>query len=198
VLNGRALLCGEVDHSNGLGTRLRAGTEYHVFQGLTMRVGYDDSRGTGGLSYRFSPRYELDYGVADHPLGLTHRVGLSYRFGGFFAASHAEPQIFSPTGELAVTRITLDARTKAAPADWSLEIVDKSDHVVRRFGGQGQPSPHIEWDGKDETGLPLADGMYRYRLEVRDREGRTLSSTQRPIEISTGGPQGAVPVVPVP
>src|SRR5258706_5030688 len=66
VLGGRALLCGEVDQSSGLGTRLRAGTEYRVFQGMTMRVGYDDTRGTGGLSYRFSPRYELDYGVAAH------------------------------------------------------------------------------------------------------------------------------------
>ncbi|HEY6865960.1 MAG TPA: hypothetical protein VI792_01815, partial [Candidatus Eisenbacteria bacterium] len=34
VLGGRALLCGEVDQSSGLGTKFRAGTEYHVFQGL--------------------------------------------------------------------------------------------------------------------------------------------------------------------
>jgi len=198
LLDGRALLCAEVDHSEGLGTRLRAGTEYRLISGLTVRMGYDDSRGAGGFSYRFTPRYELDYAAADHPLGMTQRVGVSYRFGGFFASSRAEPSVFSPTGEHAVTRITLNARTKGTPATWSLEILDGSERVVRRFGGQGHPSPHIEWDGKDETGLPLADGVYHYRLQVNDREGRVLESSIRPIEISTGGPQGAVPVVPVP
>jgi hypothetical protein len=198
VLGGRALLCGEIDQSQGLGTRLRAGTEYHVFQGMTMRIGYDDTRGCGGLSYRISPRYEVDYGVADHPLGMTHRFGISYRFGGFFASSSADPSVFSPTGEQAVTRISLNARTKGTPESWNLEIMDKADRVARRFGGQGQPPSHVEWDGKDETGLPLADGSYRYRLEVKDREGRVLGSSMRTLEISTGGPQGAVPVVPVP
>jgi hypothetical protein len=198
VLDGRALVCGEIDQSQGLGTRLRAGTEYRVFQGMTMRIGYDDTRGTGGLSYRISPRYEVDYGVADHPLGMTHRFGISYRFGGFFASSSADPSVFSPTGEQAVTRISLNARTKGAPERWDLEILDKSDHVARHFGGQGQPPSHVEWDGKDETGLPLADGTYRYRLQVWDHQGRVLDSSVRALEISTGGPQGSVPVVPVP
>ena len=198
ILDGRAMLCAEIDHAQGLGTRLRAGTEYRLISGLTLRVGYDDSRGAGGFSYRFTPQYDLDYAVADHALGMTHRVGVSYRFGGFFASSRAEPSVFSPTGEHAVTRISLNARTKGTPETWSLEILDNAERVVRRFGGQGQPSPHIEWDGKDETGLPLADGVYRYRLQVNDREGRVLESSIRSIEISSGGPQGAVPVVPVP
>jgi len=197
VLGGRATLFGELDQSQGLGTQMRVGSEYHLFQGLTMRVGYDDTRATGGFSYQVSPRYDIDYGVADHPLGMTHRVGISYRFGGFYASSHADPEVFSPTGEHAVTRISLNARTKGTPESWALEIVDKSDRVVRRFGGEGAPSPHIEWDGKDETGLPLADGTYRYHLEVRDRQGRILESTVRALEISTSGPQGSVPVIPV-
>ena len=197
LLGGRALASVEVDHSDGLGTRVRGGTEYRVMPGITVRLGYDDDHGTGGFSYRFAPGYDLDYGVADHPLGLTHRVGIAYRFGGYFANSQAQPSVFSPTGDRAVTRITLSARTKGTPENWSLEILDKSDQVVRRFGGQGQPSPHIEWDGKDETGLPLADGHYRYRLQVRDKDGRALISTVRALEISTTGPQGNVPVIPV-
>ena len=69
--------------------------------------------------------------------------------------------MFSPTGERAVTRFALNARTKADAQQWALEIVNKSETVVRRFGGQGQPPAHVEWDGKDETGLPLADGIYQ-------------------------------------
>ena len=160
-------------------------------------MGYDDSYGTGGFTYRFAPQYEVDYAIANQDLGLTHRVGLSYRFGGFFASSRAEPSVFSPTGEKAVTKISLNARTKAEPDEWTLEIINKSDEVVRRFAGKGQPPSHVQWDGKDETGLPLADGSYRYRLTVKDREGRSVLATAHTLEISTTGPEGNVPVVPV-
>lgn len=197
VLDGRGMLVAEATHAEGLGTRLHGGAEYWIQSGLALRMGWDaEGGGSGGFSYRFHPQYQLDYAAAGHALGLTQRVGLSLRFGGFFAASAAEPSVFSPTGERAVTRITLQARTKADPVTWALEIVDKSDAVVRRFGGQGQPPSHLQWDGKDETGLPLADGLYRYHLVVRDAAGRTVAGPVRTVEISTSGPQGTVPLVP--
>ena len=76
-------------------------------------------------------------------------------------------------------------------------MVNKSDEVVRRFGGSGQPPSHVQWDGKDESGLPLADGSYRYRLSVTDRAGRVVTGPVRRVEIFTSGPQGSVPVIPV-
>ncbi|TMQ70915.1 MAG: hypothetical protein E6K80_07055 [Candidatus Eisenbacteria bacterium] len=197
VLNGRGLITAQIDQSDGLGARFHGGIEYWLQPGLGLRVGYDDAYGTGGFTYRFAPQYEIDYGIADQPLGLTHRVGLSYRFGGFFASSKAEPAVFSPTGEHAVTKIALNAHTKADPDEWTLEIVNKAEEVVRRFSGKGQPPSHVQWDGKDETGLPLADGIYHYRLTVKDREGRSLLASSRTIEISTTGPEGTVPVIPV-
>ena len=197
LFNGRGLLSAEVDQAEGPGVRIHGGSEYWVQPMVALRVGYNDNAPGGGLSYRFSGKYQFDYGVLDHPLGLTHRIGLSYRFGGFFASAKASPEIFSPTGENAVTKISLNARTKADPDSWTLSLVNKADEVVRKFGGKGQPPAQILWDGKDETGLPLADGVYRYTLQVNDAEGRVIDSRTRTIEISTGGPQGAVPVIPV-
>jgi hypothetical protein len=197
VLRGRGLITAEVDHASGPGIRLRGGSEYWVQPSFALRVGMDDQNPGGGLSYRFASRYQFDYGVLDHPLGLTHRIGLSYRFGGFFASAKASPEIFSPTGERATTKIDLNARTKAETDSWALELISKSDEVVRKFGGKGAPPAHILWDGKDETGLPLADGEYRYRLTVNDAEGRVIESRARAVIISTGGPQGEVPVIPV-
>ncbi len=195
VLNGRGLIVAQVDHSEVLGARFHAGGEYWIQSGIALRIGLDDAAGTGGFSYRFAPRYQFDYGVADHPLGMTHRIGLSYRFGGFFASSKAEPEVFSPTGEHAVTKIMLNSHTKAEPQSWTLEIVNKSQEVVRRFGGNGQTPAHVQWDGKDETGLPVPDGTYRYQLVVNDREGRRIEGPVRTVAISTSGPQGQVPVV---
>lgn len=197
VLGGRGLLAAEVDHTEGLGAQVRAGSEYWVQPGFALRVGYAGERGGGGFTYRFAPQYQLDYAVADHPLGMTQRIGVSWRFGGFHASSRAEPEVFSPTGEHAVTRISLNSSTKAAAATWKLEIIDKGGQTVRTFGGQGQPPSHVEWDGKDETGMPLADGSYKYRLLVTDGEQRIVSSAIRSLEIATGGPEGTVPVIPL-
>ncbi|MGE5176758.1 MAG: PorV/PorQ family protein [Hyphomicrobiales bacterium] len=197
VLQGRGLLSAEVDQASGPGTRFRGGSEYWVQPAFALRVGLDDQSPAGGMSYRFSGHYQFDYGVMDHPLGLEHRVGLTYRFGGFFASAKADPEIFSPTGEHAVTKIDLNARTKAEAEDWSLDLVNKSGETVRRFGGKGAPPAHILWDGKDETGLPLADGTYTYRLTVHDTDGHVIESHERSVQISTGGPQGDVPVIPV-
>jgi hypothetical protein len=66
--------------------------------------------------------------------------------------------------------------------------------VVRRFGGKGATPAHVMWDGKDESGMPLADGVYRYHITVIDAAGREIVSRVRRVEISTGGPQGSVPV----
>jgi hypothetical protein len=197
LFQGRGLFTAQLDHSSGPGAELHAGGEYWIQPALAVRAGYDRTAAAGGFGYRFHPQYQFDYAVADHTLGLTHRVGLSYRFSGFFASSNAEPPVFSPTGEKAVTRFTLNARTKSEPREWTLDLRNKADEVVRRFGGKGQAPSHIEWDGKDETGLPLPDGLYRYRLVVIDAAGRVVGSPEKSVEIATGGPQGQVPVLPV-
>jgi len=196
LLQGRGLIALQLDHADGLGTQFHAGAEYWILSGMGLRMGWSPDGASGGFTYKFAPRYTIDYAAADHALGLQHRIGVSTHFGGFFASSNATPSVFSPTGEQAVTRIALNSRTKAGPQTWALEIVNKSDEVVRRFGGQGQPPAHLEWDGKDENGLPLPDGNYRYSLVVKDAVGRVVAGPARYIAISTGGPQGAVPLAP--
>src|SRR6185503_18671803 len=71
VLRGRGLLSAEVDQSQGPGIRFRGGSEYWVQPSFALRVGLDDQHPGGGMSYRFAGNYQFDYGVLDHPLGLT-------------------------------------------------------------------------------------------------------------------------------
>ncbi len=194
ILGGRGLISTEIHHVPGPGTTARSGTEYWVHPLMALRFGYEDAP-TGGFSYRVAPDMRFDYGVTTHDLGVTHRLGISYRFGGFHAASQARPEVFSPLGERPVTKFQLHASTKGLVDDWSLSIEDGPGDVVRRFGGQGAPPAHVMWDGKDETGLSLPDGVYRYRLVVTDAEGRVLVAHEREVEIATSGPRGSVPVL---
>ena len=194
-LGGRGSFAMELDHQEGPGTTWHTGTEYWIHPTMAFRVGYDDKYPAGGMSYKVTPDMRVDYGLTDHELGVTHRIGISYRFGGFFASSHAVPEVFSPLGEQAVTKFELEAHAKADVDTWALEIVDKQSQVVRRFSGREQPPSHVMWDGKSESGLPLPDGVYTYQLVVTDREGRVMQDRTRTIEIATGGPQGSVPVL---
>jgi len=194
MLGGRGLISAEVHHVPGPGTTVRGGTEYWLHPALALRVGYDNAP-SGGFSYRVSPDTRFDYGMTTHDLGVTHRFGVSYRFGGFHAASKANPQVFSPLGERPVTKFELHAQTKAETEKWSLAIHDDAGTIVRQFGGPGQPPAHVMWDGKDETGFPLPDGNYTYRLVVSDTDGEELVGHEHVVQIATGGPRGSVPVL---
>ena len=194
VLNGKGLLSGEIDQTDVTGLTMHVGGEYWLYPQVAVRFGYNDDSPSGGMSYRFPSGFEVRYALTDDDLGMTHRLGVSYRFGGFFANSEADPEVFSPLGERSVTKIQLKSKTKANTEEWSLDIQDKTSHVVRRFGGKGSPPAHVMWDGKDESGLALPDGNYTYELTVKDDEGRTITGRSRRVEITTGGPQGNVPV----
>lgn len=193
LLEGHGLVSAEAVHRADAGTQLRTGAELRILA-LALRVGWFIDNVSAGLGYRFVNGLQFDYGMSDHELGMTHRFGLTYRFGGFHADVRANPEIFSPTGLKPVTKFMLTSRTKADTKDWQLAVRDKTGNVVRSFGGQGNPPAHILWDGKDETGLPLPDGRYRYRLTVHDLEGRINEGPERTVEISTSGPQGSVEV----
>ncbi len=194
-LGGRGLVTAEIDHRSGPGVSVHAGSEFWVHPTLALRFGLYDVAPSGGFSFRVAPNMRLDYGMLNHELGVTHRIGFSYQFGGFFASSEATPPVFSPIGEQSVTKFDLSARAKADITEWRLEILDKSNDVVRRFSGKGTPPAHVMWDGKSEFGLPLPDGKYRYWLVVLDEEGREIAGHVRTVEILTTGPQGTVPVV---
>jgi len=194
LFRGRALVSVELDHASGFGTTFHAGTEYWLFPSVGVRLGYNSDAAAAGMSYRLPSGLRLDYAVSDQELGMTHRLGVSFRFGGFFASSEADPPVFSPIGQQSVTQFNLKAKTKAEPTSWSLEIYGKSKEIMRRFGGKGSPPSHLMWDGKNEAGLPLPDGEYRYVLMVMDDEGREITGRERMVEITTSGPQGSVPV----
>src|SRR3989442_658550 len=136
----------------------------------------------------------LNLGGPNITLENTKETYATQFLGGFYASDKADPEVFSPTGENAVTNISLGSRTKGDTDNWSLSLLNKTDETVRKFGGKGTPPAHLMWDGKDENGMPLPDGTYRYQLVVHDSEGREILSQTRTVEISTGGPQGSVPV----
>ena len=73
-------------------------------------------RATGGFAYRFAPQYQLDYAASGQVLGVTHRIGLAFRFGGFFAASRAEPEAFATAARPQSLRTGRQSRQPQPPS----------------------------------------------------------------------------------
>jgi hypothetical protein len=193
LLEGAGLLTADVVQREGPGAQLRLGGQF-VIGALSLRLGHHIENISAGFGYRFENGLSLDYGMNDHELGMVHRFGLNYAFGGFFAGSEAQPAVFSPMGRQPVTRFLLTAHTRGDVRDWQLVISDRSGAVVRSYAGQGQPPAHVIWDGKDASGLPLPDGFYSYVLQVVERDGRRTSGRSLSVEINTGGPRGSMGV----
>lgn len=87
----------------------------------------------------------------------------------------AEPLLFSPTegSKIRVVRFT----QKSVPGDdWTGVLSGPDGKAVRTWGWKGQASDFV-WDGKDEAGNTVADGLYRYEVISTDVAGNKGSAS---------------------
>lgn len=58
-----------------------------------------------------------------------------------------------------------------------IEIVDENGSVVRTITGDGTVGSHIAgWDGKDDSGADVADGVFTLRVKAYDADGNSVDS----------------------
>ena len=95
----------------------------------------------------------------------------------------AEYALFSPDGD--GRRDVLPLRQSSSLEDlWEGEILEAGGRAVRSFFWKGQ-ALSFSWDGKDEQGNTLADGLYTYRVRSTDRAGNTAAAQLKGLEIDT-------------
>lgn len=77
-------------------------------------------------------------------------------------------KVVSPTsGQSAKIRLRLRKHERL-----SVVIVDANDHVVRSLGSATHPARRwisVSWDGRDDSGNPVGNGVYRPRLHLAHR-----------------------------
>ncbi|HEX9653342.1 MAG TPA: PorV/PorQ family protein [bacterium] len=174
----------------GLG--IHFGAEYNVMNKFALRMGMNEDNITFGAGFSFD---KLGVGYsngATSDLGSSHRFSLDYTFGGFSVDADATPRIFSPSGELNITRIKLAVKSRTEIKDWHFVIVDQTGQVIREFSTAGKPPTEVVWDGRNGEGTLVADGRYEYRFEVQTADDRHLKASGALVTIDTAGPQGIV------
>jgi FlgD Ig-like domain len=93
----------------------------------------------------------------------------------------AAPKQFSPNGDRVRDRIEVGFDL-SEPATVSFLIMDGEGNEVRRIVDDralaGDEKHRFRWDGRDDDGRPVPDGIYRMRVVRRD-EGRIVDSFKR-------------------
>ena len=90
----------------------------------------------------------------------------------------AKPPEFSPNGDGYADRTQLGFDL-SEPARVTFSVMDEEGNEVRRLVDDrelsGDAKHRFQWDGRDDEGTPVPDGLYRMRVVRRD-EGRVIDS----------------------
>jgi flagellar hook assembly protein FlgD/outer membrane protein OmpA-like peptidoglycan-associated protein len=91
---------------------------------------------------------------------------------------------FNPVGD--INQNTVHFLQKGdKDADWLGQIIGSAGTVVRSWKFSPRPDASVEWDGLDDAGKPLPDGVYTYHLSAVDAAGNTFSSNFVAVAIDT-------------
>jgi outer membrane protein OmpA-like peptidoglycan-associated protein/flagellar hook assembly protein FlgD len=92
----------------------------------------------------------------------------------------------SPNDDGAKETLTIYQNIRGGEDDTYIgEIADFSRNVVRRFEWKGNPPVEIVWDGRNEQGIPLPEGLYTYTVSGQDAAGNRESQTISNIVLTT-------------
>ncbi len=94
-----------------------------------------------------------------------------------------ETRLFSPDGDGRKDNITI-RQSSSKETLWTAEIVDREGTVVRQILWKGSLDDFV-WDGTDEAGNHVKDGIYSYIVKTEDYAGNTASERIDGIEIDT-------------
>ncbi len=94
---------------------------------------------------------------------------------------------FSPNGDGISDTVTFVSAYTAAAGIRSYEfnLRNENDRIIRSIRGQGPPPKEIRWDGSDDLGIRVPDGIYTARLEVEDQNGTTAYEVSDAVVVDT-------------
>lgn len=129
----------------------------------------------------YRARLSLEYRHGNRPVATSEEVLLDITPPA--AAAEAQFAVFSPDGD--GRRDTIEIRQTSDPAEgWTGRITGPAGETIRRFTWAVQVES-FTWDGTDEAGNTVPDGIYRYTLEGSDRAGNRTTLSIPSIEVDT-------------
>lgn len=122
----------------------------------------------------------------------------------YFALDNTQPElamespsgtglIFSPDGD-GNKDVFVIAQNGSQEEEWAGQIRDGEGRVYRTFTWNDSAPEELVWDGTDDEGEILADGVYEYVLSTKDKAGNANSQSVSNILINTTQPELALTI----
>ncbi len=136
-----------------------------------------DNRGNILSDGIYNYRLRVKYDFGDEPVSAIKPIGVD----------SISPEIeiltkdyaFSPNADGRKENFVIRQRVKGDSTDvYKASILDSRGNIVRSYTFTGNVPEEILWDGKDDKGVDMPEGIYRYRIEGTDN---AMNKTTREI-----------------
>ena len=131
---------------------------------------------------RYTAELTIRYNTGNVPVAVTPPVTVD--LSPPFAAAQADVEVFSPNGDGRIDSVTI-VQTADQVETWTGNVVDTAGESVHTWVWSSQPEPKLIWDGRNDAGDLLPDGIYRYTVSGRDAAGNLTVTPPVPITLDT-------------
>jgi flagellar hook assembly protein FlgD/outer membrane protein OmpA-like peptidoglycan-associated protein len=143
--------------------------------------------GTTARDGTYAARLDIEYRSGNRPSAVTLPFVIDT------IAPQAETSVpfalFAPNGNGNRDTIPINIST-AGNDEWNAVITDSRNNIIRSWNWTGQaPAATILWDGRDEAGNIVPDGVYRFALSSTDEAGNSTSKTINNITVDARVPR---------
>ena len=191
------------------------GLEHVFLETFAVRVGYKYDLQRTGLSNLAGLRVGAglhwkglvtNYAwVPYDSLGTTHKVSLGYIFGKtgrlptITLILQADPGVFSPNNDGIddTTNLVIAGENLEKVEKWKFQIKDKDGAIILRKSGEVLPIS-IAWDGTDQEGKLVPDGLYASQIETKEWGRLPARSEWTPTLVDTIRPTAEIIVTTAP
>ncbi|MEN3045402.1 MAG: PorV/PorQ family protein [Candidatus Hydrothermales bacterium] len=177
------------------------GVEYTPIDVFSVRIGitkYSFTAGSGVYLKLPGKKIGIDVGGSYHYesnnlFPFTGFITLYFQFAGFRVEVTPHTRVFSPRSpENNILRIDLFTQAKKEVERWQFLIKDYKGEVKKVYKDFGETPREILWDGRDDLGILVQDGLYYYEFRVVQKDGSVLIDTGFLAEVRTIGPKGEI------
>jgi len=140
---------------------------------------------------KYSAKMEVLYINGINPTAVTEPFILDITFPKI--EIEVDHTIFSPNGDGNKDYVTIKMIDPSYEDEWSITITDSGNKAVRTALQKGKPDNYI-WDGKDQNGNIVRNGIYKFTIQSQDAAGNKTVRTIDRIELDTRPTQVIVSV----
>ena len=131
---------------------------------------------------KYSAKIDVLYINGNNPVAFAEPFILDISFPKI--EIEADYTLFSPNGDNSKDFITVRMTDPSSEDEWDITITDSNKNVIRKSSQIGKPDNYI-WDGKDQNGNTVRNGLYKFTIQSQDAAGNKTIRTIDSIEVDT-------------